>query len=240
MHSFEQDGVTLIYWDIDEEQAIAQLTIDLLLLICLDTDHYIWLRDFFIKKSQGYLMELTEFVELTNIVQYYQDLEVSVNMPDLPFRTTFLPKRKKTSSDPVLTKDEANLQERAFYARLWKEVWERNPKLHQWGVFNPFPGDHMFRLAEKARDQNWDSEEQLQNEEAFWKEVTKIEREYEISREQAVILVSDYIPRGLMKDGTKMAVALARKGESEMTLSEKLDRMFSEPDPTDPVWEEKA
>lgn len=240
MHSFEQDGVILIYWDIDEEQAIAQLTIDLILLICLDPDHYEWLRDFFIKKSQGYLMELDEFIKLTNIVQYYQDLDVPINMPDLPFRTTFLPKRQKTTSDIPLTKEESNLQDRAFGARLWKEVWERNPKLHQWGVFNPFPGDHMFRLAEKARSQDWDAEAELRNEEEFWKEVDKIEREYEISREQAIILVSDYIPRGLMKDGTKMAVALAKKNESEMTLSERLDKMFSEPDPDDPLWEERA
>jgi len=240
VHSFEQDGITLIYWDIDEEQAIAQLTIDLILLVCLEYNHYEWLRNFFIKKSQGYLMEVDEFIKLTDIVQYYQNLDVVVNMPDLPFRTAFIPKRTKTNSDIVLTKEEANLQDRAFHARLWKEVWERNPKLHQWDVFNPFPGDHMFELAEKARRQDWDSEAELRNEEMFWKEVKKIEREYEISREQAILVVSDYIPRGLMKDGTKMVEALAQKGDSEMTLSERLDKMFAEPDPVDAPWEEKT
>lgn len=240
MNLFEsREGITLVGFDPDEEEAVAQLVFDLLQLICLESDHYQFLRDQFRLKANGNFMRADDLVELLRIATYYEELDVKINIPDLPFRQNAA---KLTRDIPRgdLEYQEYLIEQNAFRARLWKDVWAKNPKLHQWGDFNPFPGDHLFQTVQKNRNSNWDSEEELRNEEAFWKEVAKIEHDYEISREQAIILVSDYIPRGLMKDGTKMAQALATKNESEMTLSERLDKMFSEPDPDDPLWEERA
>jgi hypothetical protein len=234
-----QDGISLVSFDPDEEEAVAQLVFDLLQLICLELNHYEFLRDLFRVKANGNFMPATDLVEVLGIAAYYEELDVKVNIPDLPFRQNAA---KLTREQPRgdLEYQEYLIEQNAFRARLWKDVWAKNPKLHQWGDFFPFPGDHLFERVQKNRSSTWDSEAELRNEEMFWKEVTKIEREYEISREQAILVVSDYIPRGLMKDGTKMVEALAQKGDSEMTLSERLDRMFAEPDPVDAPWEEKA
>lgn len=223
----------LLHFDSDEEEAVAQLVIDLILYIGIQEEHYVWLRDMFVHKAKGGLMLVDEFLHLTEIITFYEDLgvEFKFEIPALPFRKSpYTPKRRKTKDDAFdpLLKERKRMQDIAFRARIWKSIWEKNPKLHQWAVFNPFPGDYVFENNERVRQSAWNQEEELQQEERFQKEVAKIMREYEIDRHQATLVVADYIPRGMDHDGIPLVEKLFTQEErdKDLPLAIRLDRML--------------
>lgn len=227
-----QQGVDLLIWDPDEEEAVAQLVIDLLLYVGIEEQHYVFLREVFLTNSKGNLMQVQDLIELTNLISYYEDLgvEFRFHIPDLPFRKTpYVAKRSKSESDPDWVDEETHrLKEKAFHARLWKSVWERNPSLHQYSTFNPFPGDFMFDQAEQAQQSTWNAQEELDQERRFQDEVRKIARKFGITQYQAELHVRDYMPRGLDRDGIPLVEKLYTQEErdKDLPLHIRLDRML--------------
>ena len=220
-----KEGV--ITWDEDEEEALATLVFDLLSIRGIDEEHNKWLKEFYRSKAVGGLMNQEQVVTICSIITSYEN-DYQINIPALPFRYI---NRAAWNNPNDLPYELWKRQQHALRARIWKEVWKRYPKLHQWGEFATFPGDYLFDQAEADRQRPvYNAEEQLEIEARFQEEVKKNKEKFDCSWFEAHVITSDYMERAVDEFGNPLVEKLFTYEELQKDLSpsEKARKMFRE------------
>lgn len=198
MKTADASGVVLMILDYEEELECARKFCAMLDLLWIEDVPALFkpLEKMFFKKSVGRLFVLEDFLEFDSAII---DHNKSIN--DLPDIMEGLVHEGESKS--VMIPDPANLvggkgyddrldRSKKEIARAWKEAWEERPKgwLHE--RFPDFPGEELLNptpTAEQCRDKDHELERE------FWAMVDEKQKFFGCSRGQAILEVSDYIPR---------------------------------------------
>ena len=177
---FGEDEVEYVKLTYDEELSMAKWVMETLCLPWIETrdDFYIMLKRIYFRKCKGKDFEAWHLVDLFQKYQHYNQYE-DLELPLIPvFKEdgTFLIPEQGVG---FATKD---------ITRAWREAWEMTPEFSKKVDFGEvFPDGTVISGYE---------EEQNKIERAFWERVAEVRKEYDCSEKQAIVEVSDYMPRG--------------------------------------------
>jgi len=174
---FGNDEVEYIKLTYDEELSMAQWVIGTLCLPWIETreDFYSLLRRMYFRKCSGRDFEAWHLVDLYQKYQHYYQYEDDLELSPIPvFKEDGL-----CIVGNVAKKD---------VTRAWREVWDTHPDFKKKISFA-----EVFPDGTTSQDYA-DNQDRIERE--FWGRVGVIQEKYNCTQNQAVIEVSDYMPRG--------------------------------------------
>ena len=208
-----RDGKELEYLrlDYDEELGVARVFCKILDRIGIEDYPSVYdkLVELFIKKSFGHDFLLEEFQSLVEAIDVYNqrwDPEWAAEH-GLPDPIDALNEKGEKIEFGFTPTHAAEMEDyktmyRREIARAWKEAWDEHPRGYLRERFEErFPGDDFLNPPPTAEDR-WEKDQQLESE--FWDMVDEKQEYFECSRHQAILEVSDYMPRAQF-DENRMA-----------------------------------
>lgn len=175
------NGVKVTFWEFthSETSAMAKWVMDCLCLPWIDNypEFHDLLSDIFHRGSAG--KDITQLManQLANKLERFHEI--------LPV----FPKIKEGSRLVVpahIHGEEATAWLIKEKSGIWYDQWENHPDIRRLGGFWKFPGAEPDEIYIK---------QQRQREERFWAEVDSRQTEYDCTRREAMLAVSDYMPR---------------------------------------------
>lgn len=176
--------ITLTY---EEELSLAQTVMDCIALRWVTGEFQELLdRIYYLKCTRGYWPRADDIVRLLEFIEHY-NLKPPMMMDD----GTNLKKDFYKDISP----DEVEMESRRMIIMAWREVWNSHTDIKAIADFyKTFPGDNS-RFDTDKTDPKWIVEQDIIEGE-FWYEVDNVVLEWECNRQDAIIMVSDYMPRG--------------------------------------------
>jgi hypothetical protein len=174
---FGNDEVEYIKLTYDEELSMARWVINTLCLPWIETreDFYAFLRRMYLRKCSGRDFEAWHLVDLYKKYQHYYQYEEDLELSPIPV----FKEDGQCISGIVAKKD---------ISRAWREVWEEHPEFKKKIDFA-----EVFPDGTTSQDYA-DNQDKLERE--FWSRVGEIQKKFNCTQNQAVIEVTDYMPRG--------------------------------------------
>lgn len=183
----DPNGIDMVALTYEEEQSLAQIVMDCMALRWVRGDFQELLDMIYqMKCRRGYWPRLEDMECLLGYLERY-------NLPEPEFE----PNQKNIKHDldwkSFSSYEEINEETRRTIIRAWREIWEKHDSLKAIADgYKCFPGDET---REERHNKDVLLEQQQTLEKMFWEEVSRIEDEFECSRMDAIVMVSDYIPR---------------------------------------------
>ena len=176
------DGVEIAFCEftVDETYAIAKFVMDCICLPWMDNyDEFDGtLREILYRCARGKDMTREQAIRLADKYERFVDYGLPP-FPRIKDGGRLMAPKELHGEDAI----EWLVTEKA---RIWHEVWDHHPDIRKKGGLWVFPGaepdEKYLRL-------------QAEREEKFWSEVDRRQSEYECTRRDAIIAVSDYMPR---------------------------------------------
>lgn len=173
----------------DEEYALAKWVMDVLCLRWVDSkdQFHKLLQRIYWKKCQGYDLSFADFIGLWQCYERYRDA-----LPEFPKlkddkKYIYSPKELQGRK---LDDDEREVYVRREISRAWYETWQNHPKIQKrvegCATFEGF-------VAEDVPEAHVERQKRLEME--FWERADYIQRECDVSREQAMAEAQDIVPR---------------------------------------------
>lgn len=189
----DHDGGGYVLLTMDEEYSLAQSVMDAMVPIWVDGVHYQNLRRIYLKKTAfGRELLVNELYQLVTCFDFY-----GFDLPNLVMDGKHL--RIQLDNFSGTKKEKLNQSYEwinTMTRHVWREVWEQHEGIKKTAdEFKWFWGDRYIEERQKALDTDFLAE-QDRIEEEFWEEVRRVQQEYVCSKQQAIILVSDYQKRG--------------------------------------------
>jgi hypothetical protein len=178
-----EDGELVIFieFTMDEEYAVARWVMDTLSLLWIETypEFEKLLRDIIYRKSRGKDITTRHIFDLANKVERCQGNKGLTQFPKIRNGGRIMAPKEIHGSDATawLEKTKSN---------IWHEIWSQHPHMRGRVGMNVFPG--------REPDAKY-IELQYKREENFWLEVDQRQAEYNCSRRDAIIAVSDHMQR---------------------------------------------
>lgn len=194
--------VYLVLLTYDEEHELAKRFFDIMSKHWLErySEFQELAKSLFFKKSYGRdfveqdILDFAEWIDKinNNLIDRYDNADIWLIEDPFYFlkmddKHIEIPMPQYTSRRTL--QDNIKRYEREV-SRAWKEAWEINGK----NVYPNFPGDDILKTP-ASHDDPKEVARDKRREEAFWKRVDQIQTECSCSRNQAVLEVSDYMPR---------------------------------------------
>lgn len=188
--------ISFVKLSVEEEYAMARWVMDVLCLPWIDTreEFQRFLESIFWRKSRGRDLTVEQAELLCDYYERYQEL--LPNFPKLKDGRCIQPPSQHKDGSPLTSEERLDFFQWTI-RNAWKEVWSIHPHIKTRTKFSIFPDEEPT--------EDWILKQQNM-EKDFWIEVEKQQVEYECSREEAIILVSDYMhrpPIAYQHDGLK-------------------------------------
>jgi hypothetical protein len=172
--------VTFCELTVDETYAMAKFVMDCICIPWVDTytEFDGVLREILYRCAKGRDMTAEQAIRLADKYERY----FHYGLPKFPK----IKDGGRLHAPKELHGTEATLWLQTEIARIWHEVWQEHTEIRRKGGLWVLPGskpDEVYLQMQSKR------------EDAFWVEVDQKQAEYQISRQEAIILVSDYMPR---------------------------------------------
>lgn len=203
MDLLKLDEVTYVKFTQSEELAFARLIVAALANPDIVGDRYHFLRKHvFKRKSEGIDITTDDMVLTIDILEHY-GYEIDEKAFELDGKRHIGSRKDRDGNK--LTFEQYIVGVRIDTILVWKDVWRemRSELIKCADEFKFFPGE---RVLEELRNEFFPpDEEQIirraeQLELEFFARVDKVMRESNISKEEAMLEVSDYMPRGEFPD----------------------------------------
>lgn len=189
----DHEGRGYVLLTLEEEHTLAQSVMDAMCPIWVDGDHYENLRHIYMKKTtHGRELFISELEALVACFDFF-----GFDLPDLVNDDQHLRAPLENINGSKKEKKEKKYDWiHAMTRQAWREVWEQHEGIKKAAdEFKRFWGDRYIDERQKALSEDFLAEQERLEDE-FWDEVRRVQQEYVCSKQQAVILVSDYKKRG--------------------------------------------
>lgn len=173
-------NITFCQFSVDETYSMAKFVMDCLCLPWIDNYREFdgTLREILYRCARGKDMTQEQAVRIADKYERYFKYGLPI-FPKVKDGGRIMAPKELHGTDAV----EWLIKEKA---RIWHEVWENHEDIRSKGGLWVFPGaepDESYLMMQAER------------EERFWSEVDRRQGEYECTRAQAIIAVSDHMPR---------------------------------------------
>lgn len=194
------DEVDYVKFTHAEEMTFAKLVTSALADPKVDGDRYGFLRrNIYKRKSEGIDITTEDMVLTIDILEHY-GYEINSDMFVLDGKRHIGTRKSKDGT--MYTMEQYITGVRIELILIWKDIWKsmRGDLIKVADEFQRFPGE---RVLENLRLEHFPPDEEkmiLQAEAtelAFMERVKRVMREQNVSEEEAIIEVSDYMPRGV-------------------------------------------
>lgn len=179
-----KNGATVIFCEFtsDETYAMAKFVMDCLCLPWIDNynEFHVTLYEIFHRCSGGKDITSEQALRLADKYERYFKFGLP-KFPKIKDGGRIMAPKEKHGKDAVEWLESEK-------TRIWHEVWEN----HKDGAIRRVGGQWVFPGAEP--DETY-LKQQASREERFWNEVNSRQSEYGCSRQEAIVSVSDYMPR---------------------------------------------
>lgn len=200
-----------IHLTYDEELECARKFCTMLDMLWLEDSPKIYnqVSKLFFKKSKGWDFLLEEFVELDDAIQHhnstvdpkYAEYHMLPDLCDgLHEDGDCISMSFGVSPANVKAVDTTNTHKLRYHmeiARAWEEAWLESPKGYLRERFSIFPGEMLLHPGPTPNEK---SEDDLRREREFWDMVDEKQEYFGCSRQQAIIEVTDYMPRAIFDE----------------------------------------
>jgi len=176
------NGVQVAFCEftVDETYAMAKFVMDCLCVPWMDNypEFDGTLREILYRCARGKDMTREQALRLTDKYERYFEYGLPL-FPKIKDGGRIMAPKELHGTDAI----DWLIQEKA---RIWHEVWDNHEDVRRKGGLWVFPGAEPDETYLRM---------QAEREERFWAEVDRRQSEYECSRRQAIISVSDHMPR---------------------------------------------
>ncbi len=201
--------VSVMHLTYDEELECARKFCTMLDLLWIEDRKALYkpLCRLFFKKSKGWDFTVEEFVEFDDAIQAHNEtvepeyfeyhglpnICADMDENDEAIGYGVLP----ANVDGYETREEKKMRYRREVARAWKEAWAERPKGYLRTRYPIFPGDDFLNPADTPEEVR---EKDLTLEREFWVMVDHKQEHFGCSRKQAILEVTDYMPRAIFEE----------------------------------------